>query len=138
MQIKQINEFCRNSFVAYLGIQFTSVGDDFLEAEMDVDSNKLQPMGVMHGGASLALAETVASAGSFLLSDSTKQEVLGLQVTGNHVSTVRSGKVTARAEIIHRGKRTHVWDVKIRSHEEDKLVSVARVTNIIIDKKTEE
>ena len=133
MTIEEINRFCQNSFIDYLGIEFISYGEDFIEARMPIDGHKLQPMGLLHGGASLALAETVASAGSFLLVDETKFHVLGLQVTGNHVSTLSSGEVTGRAEIIHKGNSTHVWDVKITS-KKGVLISVARVTNIIIDR----
>jgi uncharacterized protein (TIGR00369 family) len=134
MSIEEINRLCKNTFIEYLEIEFTEYGDGFMEAKMPVRKNKLQPMGVLHGGASLALAETVASAGSFLIVDETKYDVFGLQVTGNHVSTVNSGDITARAEIVHQGNYTHVWDVKISS-DEGKLISVGRVTNIIIEKK---
>ena len=133
MTIEEINRLCRNSFIGFLDIEFLNYGDNFVEARMPVDENKLQPMGLLHGGASLALAETVASAGSFILVDETKFNVLGLQVTGNHISTLSSGEVIARAEIVHRGNATHVWDVKITSAE-GRLISVARVTNIIIEK----
>jgi uncharacterized protein (TIGR00369 family) len=133
MKIEQINKLCKNSFIGFLGIEFINYGEDYIEARMPVDENKLQPMGILHGGASLALAETVASAGSFLLVDETKFNVLGLQVTGNHVSTLDSGFILAKAELIHRGTMTHVWDVRISS-EDEKLISVARVTNIIIEK----
>jgi 1,4-dihydroxy-2-naphthoyl-CoA hydrolase len=134
MTIEQINKVCKNTFIEYLGIEFTSYGEDFIEAKMPVDSNKHQPMGLLHGGASLALAETVASAGSFMMVDEKKYNVLGLQVTGNHVASMSEGNLIARAEIVHKGSSTHVWDVKI-STEEGKLISVARVTNIIIEKK---
>jgi 1,4-dihydroxy-2-naphthoyl-CoA hydrolase len=133
MSIEEINRFCRNSFIGFLGIEFLKFSDTIVEARMPVDQNKLQPMGVLHGGASLALAETVASAGSYLLVDETKYNVFGLQVTGNHVSTVSSGDIIARAELIHRGNSTHVWDVDIES-EDGRRISVARVTNIIIEK----
>ena len=127
MSIEEINRFCRNSFIGFLGIEFLKFSDTIVEARMPVDQNKLQPMGVLHGGASLALAETVASAGSYLLVDETKYNVFGLQVTGNHVSTVSSGDIIARAELIHRGNSTHVWDVDIES-EDGRRISVARVT----------
>lgn len=134
MSIEEINQLCRNTFIEYLEIEFTKYGENFVEAKMPVNAKKLQPMGVLHGGASLALAETVASAGSLILVDETKFDVFGLQVTGNHLATVSSGELIARAEIIHRGNYTHVWDVKITSNEA-KLISVGRVTNIIIEKK---
>jgi 1,4-dihydroxy-2-naphthoyl-CoA hydrolase len=134
--IKQLNLFCKGSFISHLGIEFLNYGENYIEASMPVD-DKLQPMGVLHGGASLALAETIGSAGSFLLVDPAKYDVFGLQVSGNHVSTIRSGKVFARAEIIHRGRTTHVWDVMIRD-EGGKLISTARVTNMIVEKVKQE
>jgi 1,4-dihydroxy-2-naphthoyl-CoA hydrolase len=134
MTIKEINILCKNTFIGYLGIEFTEYGDDYIEAKMPVDSNMHQPMGSLHGGASLALAETVASGGSFMLVDEKKYTVLGLQVTGNHIATMSEGILIARAELVHKGSSTHVWDVKI-STTEGKLISVARVTNIIIEKK---
>ena len=133
MTIEEINKICKDTFIGFLDIEFLEYGDDYVVARMPVDENKLQPMGLLHGGASLALAETVASAGSFLLVDEKKYNVLGLQVNGNHVSTLSSGEVIARAEIVHKGNSTHVWDVKISS-QDGKLISVARVTNIIIEK----
>ncbi len=133
MSIEEINKLCKNTFIEYLDIEFTDYGKDFVEAKMPVKQNKLQPMGQLHGGASLALAETVASAGSLIMVDETKYDVFGLQVTGNHVSTISSGEIIARAEIVHFGNHTHVWDVKISSAE-GKLISVSRVTNIIIEK----
>jgi len=134
MTIKDINNLCKNTFIGYLGIEFNNFGENFIEAQMRVDSKMLQPMGSLHGGASLALAETVASGGSFMLVDETKYTVLGLQVTGNHIATMSEGTLIARAELMHKGSSTHVWDVKISSTE-GKLISVARVTNIIIEKK---
>ncbi|MBN2523739.1 MAG: PaaI family thioesterase [Bacteroidales bacterium] len=133
MTIEEINRICKDTFIGYLDIEFLEYGDNYVTARMPVDENKLQPMGLLHGGASLALAETVASAGSVFLVDENKYNVLGLQVTGNHISTLSSGEVIARAEIVHKGNSTHIWDVKISSHE-GKLISVARVTNIIIEK----
>lgn len=131
--IDRINKLCKGTFISLLGIEFLNYGDDFVEARMPVD-NKLQPMGLLHGGASLALAETIASGGSYLLVDPEKYDVLGLQVSGNHLSTVNNGTLHARGEIIHRGKKTHVWDVKIMD-DNGKLISVTRVTIMIVKKK---
>ncbi len=133
MTIEEINKICKDTFIGYLDIEFLEFGNDYVVARMPVDENKLQPMGLLHGGASLALAETVASAGSVFLVDEKKYNVLGLQVTGNHISTLSSGEVIARAELVHKGNSTHVWDVKISS-QDGKLISVARVTNVIIEK----
>jgi 1,4-dihydroxy-2-naphthoyl-CoA hydrolase len=130
--IKQLNDLCKGTFVDFLGIEFLEWGENFIEARMPVNQ-KLQPMGLLHGGASLALAESVASGGSYLLVDPEKYDVLGLQVTGNHISSVSDGTLYARAEIIHRGKTTHVWDVKIKG-DNGKLISVTRVTMMIVKK----
>lgn len=131
--IDKLNQFCQDTFVSFLGIEFTGYGEGYIEARMPVD-NKLQPMGYLHGGASLAFAETIASGGSYLLVDREKYDVLGLQVSGNHLSVVERGILYARAEIIHHGKNTHVWDVKIKN-DEDKLISAARVTMIVVKRK---
>lgn len=133
--IERLNTICKGTFISFLGIEFTGIGEGYLEAQMPVD-NKLQPMGLLHGGASLALAETIASGGSYLLVDQEKYDVVGLQVSGNHLSPVSKGMLFARADIIHKGKKTHVWDVKIKS-DTGKLISVTRVTMMIIKKKTE-
>jgi uncharacterized protein (TIGR00369 family) len=131
--INKLNSICKGTFISFLGIEFLDYGDDFIEARMPVD-NKLQPMGLLHGGASLALAETIASGGSYLLVDPEKFDVFGLQVSGNHISSISDGSVVARAEIIHKGRSTHIWDVKIKS-EHGKLISVIRVTIMVVKKK---
>ena len=133
MTIEQINEICKNTFISHLEIEFLEYGKDYIQARMPVNSKKIQPTGILHGGASLALAETIAGAGSMLLIDNEKYNVLGLQVTGNHLSTICSGDVIGRAEIVHQGQSTHVWDVKI-TDAEGKLISIVRVTNIIKEK----
>ena len=131
--IDKLNQICKGTFINLLGIEFTGIGEGYIEASMPVD-DKLQPMGHLHGGASLALAETIASGGSYLLVDHEKYDVLGLQVSGNHLAVVDKGKLHARAEIIHQGSKTHVWDVKIKN-EEDKLISVVRVTMMVVMRK---
>lgn len=130
--IEQLNHLCKGSFISFLGIEFLTHGKDFIEASMPVD-NKLQPMGLLHGGASLALAETIASAGSYLIVDPEKYDVFGLQVSGNHIATLDKGTIIARAEVIHKGRSTHVWDVKIKS-EDGKLICVSRVTIMVVKK----
>lgn len=132
--IEKLNHLCKGTFISFLGIEFTKIGNDYIEARMPID-NKLQPMGLLHGGASLALAETIASGGSYMLVDPSKYDVLGLQVSGNHLSTVREGQLHARADIIYRGNSIHVWDVSIKA-EDGKLVSVTRVTVKVVKKKS--
>ena len=133
MTIEEINNFCENSLIRHLNIEFLEYTDSFVKARMPVNHTTLQPMGVLHGGASLALAETVASGGSVFQTDPDKFDVFGLQVSASHISTVSQGYVFAEANCIHKGKKTHVWDVRI-TDEENKLVSAVRVTNIIVEK----
>lgn len=134
MTLEQINELCKDTLIGHLEIEFIAFGADYIKAKMPVNKKKHQPSGILHGGASLVMAETVAGAGSMLLVDPKKYDVLGLQVTGNHVGTTSSGDLLATAEIVHKGQTTHIWDVKI-TDDGEKLISVVRVTNIIREKK---
>ncbi len=111
----------------YLGIEFTEFGDDFIKAKMPVDARTKQPFGLLHGGASCVLAETLGSmAGAFCV-DLTKQYVVGLEINANHIRGVREGWVIGTARPIHIGRSTHVWDIKIET-EDGKLVCVSRLT----------
>ena len=129
----ELNIYCAGSMIGHLGIIFTEVKAENIRATMPVSAKTMQPNGMLHGGASLALAETLAGAGSYLKVDREKYHVLGIQVSGNHVSSIKSGTLTADAYCIHEGKTTHVWEVKI-SDENNKLISVIRVTNMITEK----
>lgn len=135
-EIKALNEFCAQSMIGLLGITFTGLTPESIQATMPVNSKTSQPNGFLHGGASLALAESLAGAGSYLMVDREKFNVFGLQVSGNHISSVDKGILRADAQLIHKGKTTHVWEVKITG-ENHKLISTVRVTNIITDKKKE-
>jgi len=123
--------------IGVLGIVFTNVKEESIHATMPVTSLTCQPNGWLHGGASLAFAESLAGAGSYLLIDRDRFNAFGLQVSGNHISSVNSGVLNGDAQLIHKGKTTHVWEIKI-SGENDKLISVVRVTNIITEKKEKE
>ncbi len=133
-EIDQLNDFCANSMIGVLGIVFTDFKINSIHATMQVNGKTCQPNGYLHGGASLAFAESLAGAGSYLLIDREKYNVFGLQVSGNHISSVDHGALKGDALLIHKGKTTHIWEVKI-SDEINKLISVVRVTNIITDKK---
>lgn len=135
-KIKALNEFCAQSMIGFLGITFTEVTSNSINATMPVNSKTCQPNRWLHGGASLALAESLAGAGSYLLVDTEKFNVLGLQVSGNHISSVEKGFLHAKGQLIHQGKTTHVWEVKI-TDENHKLISAVTVTNIIAEKKKE-
>jgi 1,4-dihydroxy-2-naphthoyl-CoA hydrolase len=118
----------------HLGMQFVELGADFLKMSMPVDERTKQPYGLLHGGASCALAETVGSVASALVIDTSKQICVGLEINANHLRAVKNGLVTATASRIHLGSSTHVWDIKI--HDEfEKLVCVSRLTVAILAKK---
>jgi 1,4-dihydroxy-2-naphthoyl-CoA hydrolase len=134
MNTEEINVLCRNTLIEHLGIVFTEITDKHIKAQMPVDQRTIQPMGLLHGGASLALAETVGSVGSFTLVDPAEYDVVGMQVNGNHIGNTKTKYVTATGKIIHRGTRTHVWDVIIED-EHRKPVSVCRVTNMLLKKE---
>lgn len=123
-----------NTMVSYLGIEFTEVGSNYIMAKMPVDNRTKQPMGLLHGGASVALAETLGSIGSLLCIDKTKQYPVGLEINANHVKSATSGFVTGKATIIHLGKKTHIWDIRIHN-EQNELVCISRLTVAIIDRK---
>jgi 1,4-dihydroxy-2-naphthoyl-CoA hydrolase len=118
----------------HLGMQFVELGTDFLKMSMPVDERTKQPYGLLHGGASCALAETVGSVASALVIDTTKQICVGLEINANHLRAVRSGLIIATASRIHIGSTTHVWDIKIHD-ENEKLVCVSRLTVAILAKK---
>ena len=132
--IDHMNSHFRNNMVEYLGIEYTKVGEDFLDGKMPVDHRTMQPFNILHGGASVVLAETLGSVGSNLCIDQSSQYCVGLEVNANHLKSATSGFVYGRAQAVHLGKRTHVWEIKI--HNEDKqLVCVSRLTVAVIDKK---
>lgn len=127
------NKISRNTLMETLGIEYIDCGDDFLSAKMPVSSKVHQPMGFLHGGASVALAESVGSAASHMFIDNEKYEVRGLEISANHLKSKREGEVTGTARIIHKGKRTHLWEVRIED-EEGNLVSLCKITNIVLPK----
>lgn len=131
--IKIATERGKNTMSDYLGIEFTEVGDDYLKARMPVDHRTKQPMGIMHGGASCVLAETVGSNAAQFCVDVEKNYCVGLDINTNHIRAVRDGDVIATAKPFHLGKTTQVWGIEIRD-EEGKLVSVTRLTMAVLEK----
>ena len=130
--LQELNDLCRDTLVDQLGISYTAVGDDWLEARMPVDRRTCRPDGKLHGGANMALAETVAGALSTILQPTgERSRVFGIEVNGNHMRQAQGAYVTARGCFLHRGKRTHVVQVEIRD-EQGTLVTVNRVTNMIV------
>jgi 1,4-dihydroxy-2-naphthoyl-CoA hydrolase len=119
----------------FLGIEWVETGENFLKAKMPVDERTKQPYGLLHGGASCVLAETIGSVASAMVIDHTKFYCVGLEINANHIRGVKSGFVTATASPLHLGSTTHVWDIKIHD-EQDKLICVSRLTVAIIVRKT--
>ena len=130
--LAQLNS-AKNTLVEHLGIEFIELGDDFIKARMQVDHRTVQPMGLLHGGASVALAETLGSSGAYLCVDPAKYVVVGLEINANHVRAVRDGWVTGTARPLHRGKTTQLWEIRI-TDAADKLVCISRLTMAVLDK----
>lgn len=129
--LAKLNQSSKNTLAEQLGIVFTSIKPGYVEATMPVDSRTHQPFGMLHGGASVALAETIGSVGSNVLAGPGKAAV-GLEINANHLKSLKSGLVTAKASIVHQGKSTHVWDIRLFGPEEQ-LVCISRFTAAIID-----
>ena len=128
-----INSMNKNTLMEQLGIECIELGEDYVVSKMPVDSRTHQPMGLLHGGASAALIESIGSMGSTLLLDITKQHPVGIEINANHVGGIRSGNVIARGEILHAGKRTHLWQVDIKEEGTGKLICTGRLTVMIVD-----
>lgn len=120
-----------DSMVDHLGIEFIEIGDDFLRAKMPVDKRTRQPLGIMHGGASCVLAETIGSTAANFCVDYAKFYCVGLDINTNHIRSVRDGYVIGTAKPYHLGKTTQVWDIQI-VNEEGKLISVNRLTMAVL------
>ena len=129
--VEELQRRARNTLVEWLGMRFTEIGPDFLRASMPVDAHTHQPMGVLHGGASVALAETVGSTAANLCVDSEREMCLGQEINANHLRPVYSGCVTATARPLHRGNRSQVWQIEIRD-EQERLVCVSRLTMAVV------
>ncbi|MFM7682239.1 MAG: PaaI family thioesterase [Bacteroidota bacterium] len=140
MELKQIsldliNRMSKNTLMEQLGIECIDLGKDYVVSRMPVDNRTHQPMGLLHGGASAALIESIGSMGSTLLIDLEKQQPVGLEINCNHVGGIKSGFVIATGKVIHAGKRTHLWQVDVREEGTDRLICTGRLTVMVIDKK---
>ncbi|QNL20848.1 hotdog fold thioesterase [Hyphobacterium sp. CCMP332] len=132
--LKELNKINKGNMGEHLDIVYTDIGDDYLEGKMPVDNRTKQPFGLLHGGASVVLAETLGSLASQLCVDGKKQFCVGIEINANHIKGVRAGYVTGKASAIHIGKKTHVWEIKIID-EQDDLVCISRLTVAVIDKR---
>lgn len=132
--IEVINQMSKNTLVEHLGIEVIELGKDYLIAKMPVDGRTHQPMGLLHGGASVALAETIGSIAATLTINNKLQHCVGLEINANHIKSARSGYVYGKTLPIHIGKRTQIWEIKI-TNEKNQLVCVSRITMAILDNK---
>lgn len=132
--VEQANALRPNTLSEHLDIVFTEIGDDYLTATMPVDHRTHQPMGLLHGGASVALAETVGSVGANLCVDSEKHACVGLEINANHIRAVRSGRVTATGRPLHLGGRTQVWEIRLED-DHGRLTCISRLTMAVIDRR---
>jgi uncharacterized protein (TIGR00369 family) len=132
--LKLCNEWSKNTLMQTLEIEYIDAGEDFLVAKMPVNPRVHQPMGLLHGGASAALAESVGSAASIIFVNPEKQEVRGIELSANHLRAKREGEIFAAARIIHQGRSIHLWEIKI-TDEEGKLISLCKLTNMILPRK---
>ncbi|SRR3989344_1016862 len=129
--VEEINHRCKNTLCDHLGIEFIEVGETFMRAKMPVDKRTHQPMGIVHGGATAALAETVGSAAAnYCVTD--EKICVGIDLNINHIRTVKSGFVIGTATPLHLGKSTQVWEIKIEN-EAKQLISAARLTLLVIN-----
>ena len=131
--VEKLNQLGANNMGSHIGMKFTEVGVDFLCAKMPVDHRTTQPFGLLHGGASCVLAETLGSVGSLCFVDEEKYNVVGVEINANHLRSAKNGYVYGRATLLHGGKKLHVWDIRI-TNEEGKLICISRLTVAILPK----
>jgi 1,4-dihydroxy-2-naphthoyl-CoA hydrolase len=130
---EHLNRFSEKTMVQHIGIVFTEVGENYLKAKMPVDERTIQPAGLLHGGASVVLAETLGSVAAYLCVDPEKKTCVGIEINANHVRSARSGFVYGQVNPIHIGNSTHIWEIRI-TNEKDHLICVSRITLAILNK----
>ncbi|PID69827.1 MAG: thioesterase [Flavobacteriales bacterium] len=130
----QLNNKTKDTLMETLSIKYTAIGKDYLCATMPVNAAVHQPAGLLHGGASVALAESVGSTAAHFSIDTATQEIRGLEITANHINSIKEGMVTATARPIHKGRSTQLWEVRIVD-EKEKLISLCKLTVIILQKR---
>ena len=137
LTVEELNSMCKNTMIEHLEIKFTELSSGSVTASMPIDERTIQPMKRLHGGAVMTLAESVGSAGSLAIIDRTRYFVLGVEISGSHVGTTSEKMVIAKANIVHQGTSSHVWEIHVKD-KNDTLISVCRLTNRIIPIKTKE
>lgn len=129
--METLNRLVSNTAVSALGIEYTELGDDYLRGTMPVERRTMQPAGILHGGASVLLAESLGSQAAYMCVDAKTQRCVGLEINANHIRAVTSGTVVGTARPLHLGRTTHVWEIRIET-EEGKLVCISRLTMAIL------
>jgi len=135
VSLEKIKPFDHSTMNEHLGIEWTEIGDEHLKARMPVDHRTMQPFGLLHGGASCVLAETLGSFASYLIIDPSEYYCAGIEINANHIRGAKGGFVYGICSPIHIGSSTHVWDIKI-TNEDGKLICISRLTVAILKKKT--
>ncbi|MDE2235583.1 MAG: hotdog fold thioesterase [Gammaproteobacteria bacterium] len=133
--VEELNDYQQRTLVSHLGIRYIEIGDAHLTADMPVDARTMQPAGILHGGASLALAETLGSTAANLVVDRKLKLCVGLEINANHVRAMRKGMVTGKAQPLHIGGSTQVWEIRI-SNDEMQLVCISRITMAVLDRSS--
>lgn len=132
--LAKCNAMSKNTLIETLEIEFVDLGEDFVLAKMPVTSKVHQPDGVLHGGASVALAESVGSVASHIFLDASEYYIRGIEISANHVKSISEGFVYAKATFLHKGRTTQLWNIRI-TDEEDNLISAVKLTTIALPKK---
>ena len=131
--VEDLNKTSKNNMLEHIGIEFTEIGSDNLKAKMPVDSRTKQPAGLLHGGASVTLAETLGSVGAYLCVDPQKYTSVGTEINANHLRSVTEGFVYGKAKPVHIGRKSQVWEIKIHD-DRNKLICISRITLAVVDK----
>ena len=134
ISLENFRSLGKDTMMDHLGIELMEIGNDFLKAKMPVDHRTLQPDGLLHGGASCVLAETIGSVASYLVIDSSQYQSVGIEINANHIRSAREGFVYGVCTPLHIGTSTHVWDIRI-TNEEGKLVCISRLTVAVMKRK---
>jgi 1,4-dihydroxy-2-naphthoyl-CoA hydrolase len=130
--VEKLNARSADTLVAHIGIEYTAVGDNYIQARMPVDRRTVQPARILHGGASVVLAETLGSVAAYLCIDPTRKMAVGIEINANHVRSARDGYVTGTVKPLHIGKSTQIWQIHIRDDQE-RLVCISRITMAVLD-----
>lgn len=134
LSVEKLKPLIHGTMEQHIGIEWVDVGEDFLKAKMPVDHRTKQPYGLLHGGASCVLAETIGSIASAMVTDHSKFYCVGIEINANHIRSAKNGFVTGIAKPLHLGFSTHVWDIKIFD-EKEKLICVSRLTVAVVQRK---